>query len=339
MRDRQPIDNDKRKIVIDMVFFQINRSGIARVWDSLLRVWADTAFAEQLIILDRCKTAPRIRGYCYIDIPAYNYGDMDADCAMLQAMCDQLDAVLFLSTYYTRPISTPSILMVHDMIPEKLNWDLGQPMWVGKNSAIDEAAQYICVSNNTASDLLFYHPESKGKITVAHCGVDARFHQPSEEEILNFKAKYQLSKPYFLLVGERSAHKNIGLFFSTVAQRANQTLFEVVCLGARAELETEFSNLASHTKVTMLRVSDDEMRSAYSGALALVYPSLYEGFGLPVVEAMASGCPDITCPSGSIPEIAGDDVLYAGIDDVQTIIKAMLAVQQPTIRESLVSAG
>lgn len=339
MRDRQPIDNDKRKIVIDMVFFQINRSGIARVWDTLLRLWSQTEFGDQLIILDRVNSAPRIDGLNYVDIPAYSYSKMDSDCTMLQAVCDQYNAAIFLSTYYTRPHTTPSIMMVYDMIPEVLGWDLIQPMWQGKYSAIKAASHYICISATSAKDLRTYHPTTEQNITIARCGVDSHFHVASANELRSFKKKYGLSKPYFLLVGERSAHKNSFLFFSAIAQQENPSQFEVVCLGGRAELEPELFNLASHTKVTMLRVSDEEMRSAYSGALALVYPSLYEGFGMPVIEAMACGCPVITCPSGSIPEIAGNDVLYVGTNDVQAMINAMLSVQQPSIREPLVCAG
>ena len=189
MREKLLTPSDNPTIVIDMVFFQINQSGIARVWDTLLRLWSKTAFRNQLIILDRVHSAPRIDGLNYVDIPAYSYSEMDADCAMLQAVCDQHNAAAFLSTYYTRPHTTPSIMMVYDMIPEVLGWDLSQPMWQGKYSAITAASKYICISATSAKDLRTHHPTIDEDITIAHCGVDSHFQVASVKELTNFKEK------------------------------------------------------------------------------------------------------------------------------------------------------
>ncbi len=89
----------------------------------------------------------------------------------------------------------------------------------------------------------------------------------------------------------------------------------------------------------MLQLSDEELALAYSGAMALVYPSKYEGFGMPVLEAMACGCPVITCPNASIPEVAGDAAIYVNDDDVDGLANALCEVQKPSIRNSLIAAG
>jgi len=91
--------------------------------------------------------------------------------------------------------------------------------------------------------------------------------------------------------------------------------------------------------VHILPLNDAELRVAYSGAIALVYPSVYEGFGLPILEAMASGCPVITCQNSSIPEVAGAAALYVGEYNIQEMLEAIQHVQQPEIRDGLIRMG
>jgi hypothetical protein len=82
-----------------------------------------------------------------------------------------------------------------------------------------------------------------------------------------------------------------------------------------------------------------ELRLAYAGAIALVYPSKYEGFRLPVLEALACGCPVITCPNSSIPEVAGEAALYVQDNDVNGLSNALCEVQKPEVRSALIKAG
>ena len=91
--------------------------------------------------------------------------------------------------------------------------------------------------------------------------------------------------------------------------------------------------------VHMMQLSDEELATAYSGAVALVYPSKYEGFGMPIVEAMACGCPVITCPNASIPEVAGEAAIYVNDDDVDGLANALCEVQKPGVRKTLIAAG
>jgi glycosyltransferase involved in cell wall biosynthesis len=86
-------------------------------------------------------------------------------------------------------------------------------------------------------------------------------------------------------------------------------------------------------------LSDEELQCAYSGAVALVYPSRYEGFGLPVLEAMACSCPVITCHNSSIPEVGGEAAIYVDPDDVAGMCRALLTVQEPTTRGDRIARG
>ncbi|MEG4425541.1 MULTISPECIES: glycosyltransferase [unclassified Microcoleus] len=338
-----PPTKTSRKIVIDGVFFQLNSTGIGRVWKSLLENWAENGFAKQIIVLDRAGTAPKIPGIQYRNVARYDYSQTDADRQMLQQICDEEKADLFISTYYTTPLSTRSVFMAYDMIPELMGQNIGHSEWREKHCGIRHASAYITISENTARDLVKVFPQiSSNSVAVAHCGIDANFSPSDREEISGFKSKYSITKPYFLLVGERvgwHGYKNGILFFKAFSQLANKFDFDIVCAGGKPALEPELKLYCSGNTVHTLQLSDSELRAAYSGASVLVYPSKYEGFGLPVLEAMACGCPVITCPNGSIPEVAGKAAVYVNGDDVIGLVNALREIQNPGVRNSLIAAG
>lgn len=328
------------KILIDAVFFQYNRSGIARVWYSLLEEWARDGFAAQLLVLDRQNTAPRIPGITYRQIPAHSYAAPDADRAMLQQVCEEEGAGLFVSSYYTTPLSTPSVFMAYDMIPEVMNWDTStMAIWVEKHAGIRHASAFIAISKNTANDLCRFFPAIRPEqVSIAHCGVD--FKAPAVERIEGFKTQHGIQKPYFLLVGSRGAYKNASLFFQAFAALGEQRgQYAIVCTGPWSVLEPEFGIHVGDASVHMIEVDDESLQCAYAGAIALVYPSMYEGFGMPITEAMACGCPVITCPTGSIPEVAEDAVLYVEATDIAAMTRALYQVQGPVMRAVLVAKG
>lgn len=328
------------KILIDGVFFQLYRTGIARLWQSLLEEWTESGFAKHIVVLDRAGTAPKIPGIWYRSVPPYDYETTDVDRGILQQVCDEEGADLFISTYYTTPLSTPSVFMAYDMIPEVVGANLNEPMWQEKHHAIRHASAYIAISENTAIDLGKFFPEVDTKsVSVAHCGVKSLFSPASQEDIKGFKNKYGISKPYFISVGGGANYKNSILFFKAFAQLASKQGFEIVCTGSGVLLEGELRNYTLGSVVHKLQLDDEELRLAYAGAVALVYPSKYEGFGLPVLEALSCGCPVITCPNASIPEVAGEAALYVNDEDVEGLADALCEVQKPKVRNSLISAG
>ncbi len=329
------------KIVVDAVFFQLYQTGIARVWKSLLEEWANNGFGKYIIVLDRAGTAPKIPGIRYRTVAAYDYSNTDADREMLQQVCDEEDADVFISSYYTTPITTPSVFMAHDMIPELFGWNLNHPMWQEKHYGIQHAAAYIAVSDNTARDLVKFFPDiALESVIVAKNGVDhTKFLVASQEHIILFRKKYGISKPYFILVGIGDGYKNSILFFQAFSQLASSYGFDIICTGSGGLLAPELRTYTSASSVHMLQLEDQELATAYSGAVALVYPSKYEGFGMPIAEAMACGCPVITCPNASLPEVAGKAAIYVKDDDVQGLADALCEVQKPSIRNGLINAG
>ena len=333
--------NEKQSpiVIVDGVFFQLYNTGIARVWRSLLEEWAANGFAKHIVVLDRAGTAPKVPGIWYRAVPAYDYGTTEGDREMLQQVCDAEGAELFISTYYTTPLSTPSIFMAYDMIPEVMGWDLNQPMWREKHRAIAQASAYLAISENTARDLAKLFPQiSQESVRVAHCGVQGTFAPATSAEINSLRTKYGISKPYFIVVGV-GGYKNTILFLQAFAQLHSKIGFEIVLTAQGSLLQDELRSYTSGSVVHMLRLSDEELKAAYSGAVALVYPSKYEGFGLPVLEALSCGCPVITCRNASIPEVAGEAAIYVSDADVNGLANALCDVQKPEIRRSLIAAG
>ena len=330
-------------IIIDGVFFQFGQSGITQVWLSLLKEWVNTGFAEHLIILDRNDTAPKISNINYYPIHAYTYYQTVEDSQKLQDICDEVGANLFISTYYTTPLSTPSVFMAYDMIPEVIGDDLGKIDWQEKYYGILHASHYISISNHTAKDIRAIFPHIKPEqITIAHCGIKPIFLPAITEEIQFFKEKYQIQKPYFLLVGERvgvNNYKNAKYVVKAISQIQEVDKFEIVFVGGNPTLEADLVTLASDINIHCLSLDDTELKAAYSGAIAYINPSRYEGFGLPILEAMACGCPVIVVNHSSIPEVAGKAAYYVDLDNESALVEAMYRVQTSPLREQLIELG
>ncbi len=217
-------------------------------------------------------------------------------------------------------------------------------MWMEKKRAIEHASAHIMVSKNSAEDLERLVPSvAPGSTIVAHCGVDPIFKPRSEEQIASFRRRYRLEKPYLLLVGDRIGgrlrYKNGELAFKAFARLAISDKYMLVCVGGHDPLEKDLKALAGAKNVRRISLSDDELASAYSGAHAAIYPSRYEGFGLPVVEAMACHCPVITCANSSLIEIAGDAALFVDENSPEDVAQKIIALESDDLRRKLITRG
>src|SRR5262249_17091140 len=290
-------------IVLDGVFFQFkDLSGITRVWSSLLEQWSGTAFGRCLLVLDRDEAAPKFPGIRYIPFRSFDSSLAATDSFIVEDLCRRQNAKVFISTFYTTPLETPSVAMVHDMITERCPGN--EPKWCEeKRFSTYHASGYIAVSQKTARDLYEDYPTARAApLCVAYNGVSTNFRPVPSDVVHTFRTKHGIRKPYFLCVGRRNGHKNGRLFFNTFSNLPNKKGISIVCCGGNQPVEPELLGCVEGTEVHMLNLSDEDLNAAYAGALALVYPSKYEGFGLPIIEAMAAGCPVITCPNASIPE-------------------------------------
>lgn len=336
----------KANIVVDGVIFQLQNGrpfGISRMWLSMLTELGKLPIAHRIILLDRAGTAPDVPGIRKRNIGAYTIGTAQDEAAVLDRLCTEQQASLFLSTYYTFTMATPSLLMLYDMIPERFDAvgpAVPNPEWRDKYHAIMQATAFAAISASTARDLVTYYPEVAARpLAVVPCAVSEVFRPHSADEIAAFRAASGITKPYFLLVGRRDQHKNMVLFFRAFAKLANCADYALVMAGTTQPLEPDLQEMAGDAEGYAGFFTDEALSLVYSGAVALVYPSRYEGFGLPILEAMQSGCPVITCQNSSIPEVAGSAALYVGEDNVEEMLQALQAVRQPEVREYLVRRG
>lgn len=200
----------------------------------------------------------------------------------------------------------PFVITVHDMMPEiyPQYFVSPNPETKRKKELCEKAAAVIAVSENTKKDLMRILDIPENKIHVIYHG------GPQKEEI---KQEPIISGEYFLYVGQRDAYKN---FLQTLVDFSEFNKLHknvrLVCTGKPFTI-TEVSKIKEldiESKVLYYHPSDEEMKNLYAYAIAFIYPSLYEGFGMPILEAFAYGCPVLLNKKSCFPEIAGDAALY-----------------------------
>ena len=221
---------------------------------------------------------------------------------------------IFHSTYYRLPQSKATIVTtVHDFTYEKYVGGVAAKVHsYQKNNAILNSDKIICVSHNTAEDLLKYCRVPDSKIEVIYNGVSDDYYPLNLER-----------QDYVVFVGSRVSYKNFDLVVSAVSKFNDLKLF-IVGGGRLKEYESGLleANLKERFEVKGA-LSNKELNVVYNQAIALVYPSEYEGFGIPVIEAQKSGCPVIALNASSIPEVAGGAAILLDHSDANIIYDAI----------------
>jgi len=210
-----------------------------------------------------------------------------------------------------------------------------------KANASKQADGIMTVSHSTCGDLIKLHPWTSGKIAVTHLATNlgASSHPPSVKWS-------QAVAGYFLLVGHRDHYKNGQTAidaFRDFSARQGEGGYGLVLCGGKPPSNEEMRVINSSglgSKVIWTSATDEELEKLYSHAIALLYPSRYEGFGLPVLEAMACGCPVITTRASSLPEVGGQACIYIDPDDSRQIADGMQSLaSDPQFRSRVISAG
>jgi glycosyltransferase involved in cell wall biosynthesis len=216
-----------------------------------------------------------------------------------------------------------SVVTIHDLafrlLPES-HTAPSRAYYAGMARSVRQASRVICVSEATKHDLLAAVPESAGKVRVV-------YEAPDPAYTLDGTAPAQ-ARPYFVFVGTIEPRKNLAGIVRALAHLPAETRPELHVVGAPGmasdEVRTLVASLGLERDVVFLGSRPtNEVAALYRGALALVYPSFLEGFGLPILEAMACATPVITSDRSSMAEIAGDAAILVDPHDVEALRGAM----------------
>ena len=187
------------------------------------------------------------------------------------------------------------------------------------------------ISRNSAEDLERLYPNlPRGRTFVTKVGAAPVFTGPNSEQVNAFPVAHRLQdQDYVLMVGERvgyGGYKNGTLAFRALADLPQDKSLILVCVGGRPDVEPELRDLAPKLDVRNLELDDEQLCAAYAGAHALLYPSKYEGFGMPPLESMACGTPPIVCNNSSLPEVVGSAALFVDENDPKDLTRAILSL-------------
>jgi len=246
----------------------------------------------------------------------------------------KLDSQLLFSPIAEAPLWSQcrTVVMVHDFIPLRFPKRFSPLTPYNRYyvpQVIKQAEHIICNSESTARDITRFCNISVDKITPILLAYNSKHFKPLiEKDLKNISQVY----PYFLYLGRHDPYKNIERVISAFANLASNSEYQLWLAGPSDDrytpaLKKQVQELGLTNQVKFLDyVSYDDLPKIISGAIALVFPSLWEGFGLPVLEAMACGTPVITSNLSSLPEVAGDAAILIDPYKVAEITDAMHAI-------------
>ncbi len=210
------------------------------------------------------------------------------------------------NTFFEKNITNKckKVITIYDLIHEIYYDEYGnKKSYRPKKKTLDSADQIICISNKTKEDLINIYKIDEKKIEVIYLGIQKFFR--IDGPTLN------LNKPFLLYVGSRSKYKNFNTLIKAFSMSIKlQSDFDIICCGGGKFSELEKKNMSdlkiNLSKIKQINSSDEELHYFYKNASLLIYPSLYEGFGLPTLEAMSLGCPVVSSNHKAIIEAVGN---------------------------------
>ena len=213
---------------------------------------------------------------------------------------------------------------------------------------INKAAHIITISENSKNEIVEYYKIIPSKITIISPAVNHKEYYPKPKaEIEKVRTKYMISKTYILSVCTLEPRKNLLGVLNAFANLPEhiKTAYSLVLVGGKGwldgELESKYNELSKKYSIIKTGyVDDDDLPALYSGAELFVYPSFYERFGMPPLEAMACGVPVITSNNSSLPEVVGDAGIMIDANDTRALTENIVRVlMNPVLQQSMQKKG
>ncbi len=266
---------------------------------------------------------------------------------------DRVKADIFFSpeSYNSTRLKIPSVITTHDLAYEHdehynkrshIKW---LKKWMPRYHQVADAV--VCVSQYTQQDVINRYQIDQSKTQVIYNGINEEYRPWPKEEIENYRKENNLDKPYFLYIGAIHPRKNIARLIRAyeLLQDQSPTDHELILIGRQAWRYDDVINTMKSSKyqdrIRHLGYWPGDISGVIAGAEALVYPSMFEGFGLPILEGMNMRTPVICSDRSAMPEIAGDAAILISPDDTQDIADAMQRVisMPATDRSVMIAAG
>ena len=325
------------KVLYDHQTFSLqDYGGISRLYTELMRPVHDEPETELSILVSNNVNLEELSQFRHINlmkestwkykIPIiYNLNKLYSIYKIKNSSYDIFHPTYYDSYFLKYLKGKPFVVTVHDMIHELIlsrsKGFIMDKIVAGKKVLLQEAARIIAVSECTKKDVVEMLGIDKNKIDVIPLA--------SSMERNNLKKPEKLiENDYILFVGNREAYKNFSFFLESVALLLNQQKeLKVICGGGGKFTEKEtllISKLRLQNKVVQVAIKNDiTFISLYSNALCFVFPSLYEGFGIPILEAFSCGCPCALSNRSSLPEVGSDAAVYFNPEDSESVYSAI----------------
>lgn len=257
-----------------------------------------------------------------------------------EARALRLDALLATKSVLPRSLPCRGVATIHDLAflrhPVQYPWDFRLYWNRVMRGMVDSDHDFLCDSAATARDMVELLDAPAHRVHTVPLGIDPkRFAAPPEELVRRRLAAHRLDGPFVLFVGNVIPRKNVSRLVEAMRLVRRRTGVRLAVAGEnlmKLRFEPEVAALGN--------VSDQDLACLYAGAEALVFPSLYEGFGFPILEAMAAGCPVVASDRGSLREVGGTDMVTVDPENVESIARGILWIlENPALAAALRAAG
>lgn len=324
------------KIIFDNIIFSLQTTGgISVVWENMLKNFSRQANISYIEYSGAQNNLSRKTLQLPLDdIISKSLNPKLAEFQSPKVAYYGDDNFIFQSSYF-RTCKHPkaiNVTTVHDFIYEQWKPTLKQKMRIFLNyRAIRKSDAVVCISENTKRDLLKYIPDLDiSKISVIYNGVSEDYH------CLN-SIPYPEFKNHVLFVGGRQVYKNFGY---TVESLSRSKYHLLICGKPLSDDEKYLLEIYLPNKYSCITFpSNEELNKIYNSVYALVYPSSYEGFGIPILEAQRAKCPVIAFNSSSVPEVAGDGAILLNNLTSYALINALDRLNDKSFRFDLIEKG